>query len=169
MNNLMKYISFTKNETKVILFIVVVITAGFSIRYYKHLINDETNTPYDYSGSDAEFKRLSGGINKNKSGANDSLSGSELDLMNELKKEEDSTDTGSKEKGSTGIYEKIININTATRNELIDLPGIGESTADKIISYRENKKGFRKTEEIMNVSGIGKKKYEKIKSYIKAE
>jgi len=60
----------------------------------------------------------------------------------------------------------VININTATQEELIMLPGIGEKTAKNIIDYR-NKYGFFKTkEEIKNVKGIGEKKYEKIKDLI---
>lgn len=149
MNNLTKYISFTKNETKVILFIVTVLVAGFSIKYYKQVINNDLNTSYDFSSSDSEFNRLSDNIKKNSS------ENEKRDTLNNS--------------GHGEIREKIVNINTATKSELIDLPGIGESTAEKIILYRESEKGFRKTEELMNVKGIGKKKYEKIKSYIKTE
>ena len=45
------------------------------------------------------------------------------------------------------------------------LPGIGEATAEPIISYREQTP-FEKTEDIMNVSGIGESKYGKIKDLI---
>ena len=173
MNNLMKFISFTKNETKVILFIVAVLVAGFSIKYYKQIINGAENEQYDFTSSDAEFKRLSENANRNGSAKekSDSLNSSDRELINSLQRKEDSLTSGvnSSKKESGDIPEKIININTATRNELIDLPGIGESTADKIISYRDTKKGFRKIEELMNVSGIGKKKFEKIKSFIKSE
>ena len=61
---------------------------------------------------------------------------------------------------------KIININQATKAELDTLPGIGPSTADKIINYREEHNKFNNIEEIQNVSGIGVKKYEDIKDLI---
>ena len=59
-----------------------------------------------------------------------------------------------------------IDINSATVDELIKIPGIGESTAKKIIDYRETNGGFITKSEIMNVSGIGQKKYDSIKDYI---
>lgn len=60
----------------------------------------------------------------------------------------------------------IININTATVDELDTLPGIGKSTANKIISYREEKGKFKSIEEIMEVSGIGDAKFDSIKKLI---
>lgn len=58
-----------------------------------------------------------------------------------------------------------ININTASKSELETLPGIGNVTSDKIIDYRESTK-FSSIEDIKNVSGIGEKKFEAIKSMI---
>lgn len=60
----------------------------------------------------------------------------------------------------------IVNINTATITELQTLDGIGPSMANKIIEYREKKGYFTKIEDIMNVSGIGENKYNKIKENI---
>ena len=60
----------------------------------------------------------------------------------------------------------VININTATQTELELLPGIGPSTATKIIDYREENGKFENIEEIKNVPGIGETKYENIKNKI---
>ena len=59
-----------------------------------------------------------------------------------------------------------VNINTATREEIDVLPGIGESTANKIINYREENGKFKTIEEIKEVSGIGDSKFEQIKDLI---
>lgn len=60
----------------------------------------------------------------------------------------------------------LININTATQTELQSLTGIGESTAMKIINYRNQNGYFENVEELMNVSGIGKSKFNAIKNDI---
>lgn len=59
-----------------------------------------------------------------------------------------------------------ININTADESELMRLPGIGEVMAGRIIAYREEYGGFQRVEELMNVSGIGEKKFADIKPYV---
>lgn len=63
------------------------------------------------------------------------------------------------------LYEKI-NINTADRELLCTLKGIGEVTADKIINYRTEHGDFGAIEEIMNVPGVGEKTFDRIKDAI---
>ena len=60
-----------------------------------------------------------------------------------------------------------IDLNTADKQDLMTLPGIGESKAERILEYRQIHGRFSSTEELMNVSGIGSGVYEKIKEYIK--
>lgn len=85
---------------------------------------------------------------------------------------EDSNNTESyitKENLNSSNNTKIskVNINNATQTELETLPGIGPSTALKIINYRKEKGKFNKIEDIKNVNGIGENKFNKIKEFIK--
>ena len=60
-----------------------------------------------------------------------------------------------------------VSINNGSIEELMTLPGIGESKAQAIIEYRESNGKFQTLDDIMNVSGIGEAAYSKIKDYIK--
>ena len=60
----------------------------------------------------------------------------------------------------------LVNINTASVNELDSLPGIGASRAEDIVKYREDNNGFKSIEEIKNITGIGESIYEKLKDKI---
>ena len=60
----------------------------------------------------------------------------------------------------------IVNINTATIEELTKLNGIGESKAQAIIDYRNTNGPFKAIEDILNVKGIGEKIYDQIKEFI---
>ena len=64
---------------------------------------------------------------------------------------------------SASMVLAAININTANKSELMELPGIGEGKANAIIEYRAKTK-FKTIDEIKNVSGIGDKIYESIKA-----
>ena len=65
-----------------------------------------------------------------------------------------------------GSKELKVNINTATQTELETLPGIGPSTALKIINYRKENGNFTNIEAIKDVSGIGEAKFDNIKDFI---
>jgi competence protein ComEA len=64
------------------------------------------------------------------------------------------------------VTTELVNINTASAAELDTLPGIGPTTAQKIIEYRQQNGPFINTEDIVNVSGIGPGTYERIKNLI---
>ena len=69
-----------------------------------------------------------------------------------------------KEKSSSSTSGKV-NINSATKSELMKLNGIGDATATKIINYRKTNT-FKEIEDIMNVPGIGESKFNNIKDDI---
>ena len=58
----------------------------------------------------------------------------------------------------------IVNINSADFDALVTLPGIGKATAGKIIQYRDKHGKFKAKNELINIKGIGMKKFEKIKN-----
>lgn len=70
-----------------------------------------------------------------------------------------STEESSRETG--------VNINVATKEELMTLPGIGESKAEAIIAYRQEHGDFQRIEDLTNISGIKSGVYEKIKEQIR--
>lgn len=95
--------------------------------------------------------------------------GMKIQIPAKEEKTEESVGTGAASDGS--VDEKkadagLININTATSEQLQTLPGIGKSRAADIIAYREKCGGFKDIRQIMEVSGIKEAVYEKIKDLI---
>lgn len=88
--------------------------------------------------------------------------GNTIENNNNILKNEIVSNQGS----TTSTKNEKININKATEEELDTLPGIGESTAKKIIEYREEKGTFKNIEELKEVSGIGDAKFDKIKDLV---
>ena len=66
----------------------------------------------------------------------------------------------------TGSYSGLININTASSNELQTLTGIGPSMATRILEYREQNGNFSSIDDLKKVSGIGEKKFNDLKEHI---
>ncbi|MBO6145380.1 MAG: helix-hairpin-helix domain-containing protein [Bacilli bacterium] len=89
-------------------------------------------------------------------------------IEDEIKKEIISIDKNNKAEINIDLKEdnSKININTASKEELTTLPGVGESKAEAIIKYREDNGNYEKIEDIKNVSGIGESAFEKIKDNI---
>lgn len=83
-----------------------------------------------------------------------------------LRQNNNSSNEQNNSSNNTSDEDVVVNINTATVEELLTLSGIGESKAKAIIEYRTEHGDFRRVEDIMEVSGIGESLYEKIKEYI---
>ncbi|MBP6673347.1 MAG: helix-hairpin-helix domain-containing protein [Bacteroidetes bacterium] len=62
-----------------------------------------------------------------------------------------------------------IDVNSATKTQLMELPGIGEAMAERIILRREEKGKFRTVQELRKVKGIGEKKFEKLLPHIEVK
>jgi len=73
----------------------------------------------------------------------------------------------SQAKRSTKPQPKIVHLNSATEADLIQLPGIGPALAKRIIEYRRQIGGFKSVEQLLEVRGIGEKKLEQIRPYVR--
>lgn len=67
---------------------------------------------------------------------------------------------------TTTTMSEIINLNTATVQDLMRIDGIGEKTAQKIIDYRESIGGFTSLEQLMEIEGVGEKKFNAWRKYL---
>ena len=159
---LSKKIGFTETEIIVILFLTGLFIVGF---VYVEFIKDGSDEEYkfiDYSKEDSLFSIYSN-INPEYD-PEDSLLINNLEIKKRVLELSDTIAYVKKDVSS--LAEKSININTAGINEWVQLPGIGEKTAEKIIQLRNERGKFRRVDELMDVKGIGEVKFNKIKAYL---
>ncbi len=153
-------------ETSVIIILLLIFTAGIIIKY------SGWNKPerFDYSETDRQFgEKTKADFNRLKEQKLNELQSLRSD---EIKKLADSLLIDNNKDNNNDkalIIGKSININSAYAVDLMKLPGVGEITADRIIEYREKTGRFKRIDELMNVKGIGKKKFEKIMPYVTIE
>jgi len=137
---------FTKTESRVVLFLVGAFLFGLGVK----AIQSESHTPrFDYAASDSEFIARSSLVD---GPASDSSS-------NRTSIHEASASLASSSQKQSF---HLIDINSASKDALITLPGIGEAMAERIILYREENGPFRTLDELGRIKGIGKKKLERI-------
>jgi len=59
-----------------------------------------------------------------------------------------------------------VNINTATAQQLSELPGVGAKLAARILEYRQKAGGFKAAQELMNVQGVGEKNFARLQAHL---
>jgi competence ComEA-like helix-hairpin-helix protein len=69
----------------------------------------------------------------------------------------------------TAPVPSVIDLNSATKEQLMSLPGIGEAMAERIMLHRQEKGRFRRIDELKKVKGIGEKKFEKLTPHIEVK
>ncbi|MCE1164506.1 MAG: helix-hairpin-helix domain-containing protein [Bacteroidetes bacterium] len=175
MGNSLQKIHFTKSEIRVVVFLLLILLSGLAVKLSKNIFTPGRDS-FDYKRMDRLSGRSFGGMTGGLRDSNDTrdtgnFSSKEKEISEKTNRLADSlknsegknTKKGGKEEKLKG---RVININTAPKEELILLPGVGESTADKILLYRKEHSRFKKPEDIQKIKGIGKKKFEKLKPYI---
>lgn len=158
-----KKIGFTETEIKVILFLAVGFLIGFAIKLYQDDSIPEYKT-YDYSQEDSIFNFYK---NKTEEKLSEKKNRDENNIVDSKAEVLDFKSTKFEEKESLPLpAENSIDINKSDIKTLIRLPGIGEKTAQKIIELRNKKEKFEKLNELLEVKGIGKSKFNKIKKFL---
>lgn len=139
-------LDFTPTEKRGLIITTVIILIAAVIQWLRpHFYYDEQ---FDYSVSDSVFYRSS----------QSSVAGFVPELPAVKKKASQSS-----KKPSLGS----IDLNSATKSELEQLPRIGPKTAERIIQFRDEHNGFGSNKDLMLVKGIGPKTFENIKPYLK--
>jgi len=146
---------FTRNEIRVILFLSVTFLIGLGIRWYNQSTSraGAPTDQFDYSRSDSIF------LERSKKLA--ALSNPTPKVVLRAERNDKSL-----RKTSNALAPASININTATKDQLMQLPGIGESYAERIILYREDYGLYTSVNDLTNVKGIGKRTLERIKLFL---
>ena len=142
------WLALTSAERKVILFLTGTVLLGAGIRLYQETFPSVPR--FNYTASDSTFATLSAGENGGTEEEATFVAGSNA----EESTAEDDTAT------------MAVNINKASKQELMTLPGVGEVISDRIIAYRSNNGPFRSLDELRKVKGISKRKLEQLLPFI---
>jgi len=132
-------LALTRAERRVILFLACFFVCGLGIRLIQKTV--PSSQQFDYHAQDSTFAALSS-------------------------MREDSVQRAEKAYGGEEDSVVLLNINTATREQLIDLPGIGTTLADRILEYRASRGPFRSADEMRRIKGMTQKRLEHIRPLI---
>ena len=156
-------IGFTETESRIILFVLCAFLVGIIVLHFKETTGNENLLQFDYSEQDKLFYE---GVPIDE--PVDSMK------IKDGKKREPNKDFSNPRIKKISVNKSlsnvgIINLNKATREQLITLPGIGLKTANAIIDFKSRNGNFKSVNELTKVKGIGKVKLGKIKKYVYVE
>ena len=137
LKRIVEWLALTKTERNVILFLTVTMLAGAGIRLYQ--VTFPTAPQFDYRSADSTYAALS-------NATEESIADSTMERGEEVSGK--------------------LNINTATKQQLLDLPGIGEVTAERILKLREEKGRFASLKDLCTIKGMSKRKLERLEPLI---
>ncbi len=142
------WLALTSTERKIILFLTGAVLVGAGVRLYQETFPSLPHV--NYAASDSAFSALSA----QEPGQSETDPPVTVDPNAEESTAEDDTATAK------------ININIASRQELMTLPGIGEVMSERIIAYRTDIGRFQSIDDLKKVKGISKRKLEQLAPYI---
>lgn len=142
---LQQKIGFTRKEALAVLILSATFLVGTGIRWFQSNQPRPPQKQFDYSRSDSLYTA--------RSKAHPPASSPPVSSSGTTKPPRKTT--------------SIVNINTANKNQLMSLPGIGPSYADRIIEYRTSRGLFSSIDELSNVKGIGRKKLQKLRPFVR--
>ena len=148
---------FTRNEAVVILFLVTSLLSGATIQALQReasAVPEDVRTALERQ--DSVFAAMS-------AAPAESLAAMDAPVSSIA------TATAPSSAAMSSRTSSTVNINTASQRALETLPGVGPSTAEKIISHRSTSGPFLRVEDLMKVKGIGPKKFERIRQFITVE
>jgi competence ComEA-like helix-hairpin-helix protein len=140
-----EHLAFTRQETLAIALLSGALLAGQAVRWYRSSIPPSA-AEMNYAALDSEF-----------------VARARADLMDMP----GDTDSLRRVPSPPPLAKASVNVNTATTEQLVALPGIGPATAEKILEYRKENGPFESPEDLLEVSGIGPKKLAKIRPYLR--
>ena len=140
---------FTRNEVALILFLSLSLMAGAGIRWIRSAGREGTEIPpaYFYAASDSEFA------------ARSLVAAADTALPGPATRSRPSPH-------KPALPSAGIDINSATAADLVQLPGIGDAYARRIVAYRDGHGRFSRIDDIMRVSGIGPKKFQALRPFV---
>lgn len=161
---LQETLSINKYELNFVYLLVFGLLFSFIFKHYNFFQNEETSPHFD-EVSEIIYQKLDSIEKADQStyiGTDeDGNVNTELAKKDTIIKNESPFPQSKKKE----LPSKLIDLNKATKLELMKLPGVGEKTADVIIEYRKTHP-FAKIEDIMNIKGNGPKKFEKMKEFV---
>lgn len=143
-----EFAAFTKNEQRVFFLLAAVFLIGASIRIYRAYFVPPPVRQFDYTALDKEFEERS----------------KHLTSIGQAPAKRDSA--GRSEKKSVP---SVVKLNSAGKAELVALPGVGDGTAERILAYRAEHGRFTSIDELKKVKGIGGKKFERLRPYLRLQ